>query len=264
MARASEVWDELDDRVFCRRYPALVLNVGVVVGEESVLVVDSRANHVEADELRRELRMLTDLPVRWVVNTHFHWDHAWGNARFPEAVLIGHRRCREVMVERGEDHRAVLLGGDSVSEAAKARLREVVIVPPELTFDDGVVLRVGVRDVAIRFLGRGHTDSDVVVLAGGVCFAGDLVEESGPPSFEDAFPVAWVETLDRLCELLPATVVPGHGGVVDPGYVREQRSRIAVLVAMARGDLPPSASPYPEDPTRKAVDRARRELGSTR
>lgn len=77
------MFQELSDGVFRRHFESLRLNIGAVIVEEGVVVIDTRASHVEADELRDELRILTQLPVRWVVDTHWHWDHTFGNARSP-------------------------------------------------------------------------------------------------------------------------------------------------------------------------------------
>ena len=83
------MFDELADGVFRRHYESLDLNVGVVLGDEGSLIADTRASHVEADELLDELRRLTSLPVLWVIDTHWHWDHTFGNARFPGGGDLG-------------------------------------------------------------------------------------------------------------------------------------------------------------------------------
>lgn len=104
-------FDEIGERVFRRRYDSLDLNVGVVAGARGLLVVDTRVSHAEADELRFELSTFTAAPVVAVVNTHFHWDHVWGNARFPGIPIWGHRRCREQLLDRGEQMKAHILAG---------------------------------------------------------------------------------------------------------------------------------------------------------
>ncbi|HEU5113369.1 MAG TPA: MBL fold metallo-hydrolase, partial [Acidimicrobiia bacterium] len=126
------MFDQLADGVFRRRYESLDLNVGVVLGEDGALIIDTRASHVEADELLDELGTLTSLPVRWVIDTHWHWDHTFGNARFPAAEIWGHERCRDVMLDRA----------DSMKEDAAswlpdrlAEFAEVVITPPTRFFD---------------------------------------------------------------------------------------------------------------------------------
>jgi glyoxylase-like metal-dependent hydrolase (beta-lactamase superfamily II) len=96
------MFEELSDGVFRRRFESLDLNIGVVMADVGLVVIDTRASHVEADELREELRTLTPLPVRWVIDTHWHWDHTFGNSRFPEAEIWGHDLCRQNMLQRGE------------------------------------------------------------------------------------------------------------------------------------------------------------------
>lgn len=134
------MFEELANGVFRRRYESLDLNVGVVLGEQGILVIDTRASHVEAEELREELRTITTLPVRWVVDTHWHWDHTFGNARFPEAEIWGHELCRKTMVELG----------DSMKEDAAAwlpdrleELAEVVITPPTSVFESSAGIDLG-------------------------------------------------------------------------------------------------------------------------
>ena len=82
-------FDELGDGVFRRRYESLDLNIGVVIGGDGVLVIDTRASHGQARQLIDELTALTPLAVRWVINTHWHWDHTFGNAMFPDARVLG-------------------------------------------------------------------------------------------------------------------------------------------------------------------------------
>ena len=142
----------------------------------------------------------------------------------------------------------------------------MVLDPPDRTVDDaGGDLEVGGRRVELRWCGRGHTDNDLVVLVpdAGVVFAGDLVEEGAPPQFGDAFPLEWPATLDRLLALAPPTVVPGHGDVVDHGFVAGQRDQLAALAGLCRqvaaGTLAAAeamrAAPFPEPFARTALER---------
>ena len=104
------MWQEVAEGVYRRRYESLDLNVGVVIGGEGVLVIDTRASHRQAQQLLDELQTLTALPPRWVLNTHYHWDHCWGNALFPSAQIWGHERCRASLMEDGESARQGVLG----------------------------------------------------------------------------------------------------------------------------------------------------------
>ncbi len=224
-------WTELGDGVFVRRYESLALSIGAIVGDDGVLVVDTRATHDQARELIEDLSALTALPVRWVVNTHYHWDHCWGNAMFRTAELWGHANTRRHLIEHGEQARQRVLAQLPVEYHEV--VREVEIVPPEHTFSDRISLDIGCA-VDLRYHGRGHTDSDITISAGNVLFAGDLIEEAAPPAFDDSFPLDWPGTLDSLLEWATGPVVPGHGDPVDRTFVERQRYDIAATIDLAR------------------------------
>jgi glyoxylase-like metal-dependent hydrolase (beta-lactamase superfamily II) len=119
--------------------------------------------------------------------------------------------------------------------------------------------------VKLAHLGRGHTDNDLVVLVpdAGVAFAGDLVEEGVPPAFEDAWPLEWPGTLDRLAEAGPSVVVPGHGEAVDLAFLRGQRDEQRAMAALCREVLEAllpaeeavRLAPFPAATARAAIQR---------
>lgn len=257
------MFQEIGDRVFRRRYESLDLNVGVVLGEEGALVVDTRASHGQADELRTELASLTDLPVRWVVNTHWHWDHSFGNARFRDAEIWGHELCREALAVHGEE----------MKEGAKAWLPsehhqaidDVEVVPPDRTFSDRASLSIG-RSVDLSYHGLAHTDADIVITVpdAEVAFMGDVVEESAPPNFGDSYPVTWPLSLRLAMESVPDVIVPGHGDLVDRSFVVSQHEELVAVAELSTrliaGEIAledgVSAGPYPEAVMCSALDRA--------
>ena len=120
-------WQEVGDRVFRFRYRSLDLNVGAVLGDDEVLVVDTRSFAAEAAELVADLRALTRLPCRQVVNTHAHFDHCFGNATLRPAAIWGHERCAAHLRTRGDRERAHLLRW--LPEAA-GELDTLVLDPP--------------------------------------------------------------------------------------------------------------------------------------
>lgn len=223
-------WQELGDGIFRQRHESLDLNIGLVMSSESALVIDSRATHSEGDELRADIRTLTSLPVTHLVNTHHHWDHTFGNAVFT-CEIVGHERCRSTLIERGQEMRQMLLDAEWVPAEAKPQFAQVVITPPDTTFDDSLVVVLGDRTVRLAHLGRGHTDNDIIIEVDDVLFAGDLVEEGAPPQFGDAFPSEWLDTLAALIARSPETIVPGHGDIVGVGFVETQREQIARAIA---------------------------------
>lgn len=257
------MFDQLADGVFRRRYEALDLNVGVVIGEDGVLIVDTRASHRQADELIEELEQITTLPVRWVVNTHWHWDHVFGNSKFPDAEIWGHELCQIALVSRGDEMKTA--AKEWVPPEHHDEIDQVEVVAPGNTFAESASLAIG-RVVEMRYHGFGHTDADIVITLpdADVSFFGDLVEEGAPPSFGDSHPVAWPLTLRLASDNLRGTIVPGHGDVVDPEFVRSQLDELIAVSELATNyvngeiDLEGAASsgPYGDEVMRSALLRA--------
>ena len=260
------LWTEIGDRVFVRRYAFYDQNIVAIRGDDGFLIVDTRVSHRQADEILRDLGELGDEPVRAVINTHGHNDHAFGNHRFRPAPIWGHARCATMVTETGRGQLAAVVAAiPSLAE----ELAEVVLDPPDRTFDgDSAVVEfdAGGRVIELRYLGRGHTDNDVVVLIADadVLLAGDLVENGAPPFFGNGYPLDWPATLERMIELVTGAVVPGHGDVGDRGFaVRSmvEIRQIAQLAAMVHaGQLELDAAvlrtAYPADAAREPLERA--------
>jgi len=257
-------WREVGDRVWVRRYESLDQTIGVVGGAAGLVVIDTRASHRLADTLREELAQLPG-SVTAVVNTHGHWDHVFGNARFVPTPIWGHARCATMITERGEEMRARLIEAYGADQFA-----EVVLTPPSELFDEAATLDLGDRQVELRYLGRGHTDNDVVVSVpdATVLFAGDLLENAPAPGFGDSYPIAWAETGRRLLELVDGAVVPGHGDPFDRAFAERQVAELGMLAELAREaargsiglDEAVRRSPFPAEPTGEALERVRLEL----
>ncbi len=140
-----------------------------------------------------------------------------------------------------------------------ADLAEVVIDPPDRTFSETAVVEVGGRPVELRYLGRGHTDHDIVITVpgAGVLFGGDLIENGAVPWFGDGYPLDWPETALRLAELATAVVVPGHGDHAGPGFADRQATALLGLAELGRRvhrsdltlDEALTQTPFPEFPS---------------
>ena len=231
-------------------------------------MVDTRTTYAQADEVRTDLRSLTDAPLAAVINTHHHYDHTFGNARFGKVPIWGHVRCAEVLATNGEAMRRRVMG--SLPELA-GEVREVVITPPDRTFAEAASIDLGDRPVELRYLGLGHTDNDIVVLVpdARVLMAGDLLENDAPPSFGDAYPLAWAATVsDALLPLVEDVVVPGHGRPEGRDFAERQSGELNELARLVRQaaagaigiDEVMAGSPYPAETTRVALERGTREL----
>jgi glyoxylase-like metal-dependent hydrolase (beta-lactamase superfamily II) len=259
-------WAEVGDGVFQRRYDPLDISVCVVRGADGLLVVDTRSNHHEGAEIRRDLRALSPQPVRWVVNTHAHFDHTFGNHCFgpaaqQPATIYGHR----LLPAHHETYERPML--------ERPEFADVVLTSPSELVDRHHVLDLGNRAVELVHLGRGHTDNDLLLHAADVdvWLVGDVVEESGPPMYgSGSFPLDWPETVARLVERLgpSTTIVPGHGAPVGREFVVAQHRDLLTVADLIRelyaagvpaGDAVAVAGtrwPFPADGLQRAVDDA--------
>jgi glyoxylase-like metal-dependent hydrolase (beta-lactamase superfamily II) len=265
---------EIADRIYLLRHPVLDVNVTLVVGTGAALVVDTLSTATQATSLVAAARRVTSQP--WaVVNTHHHFDHAFGNA-----VVAGSPPCP---IWAHEAAAARLAAGPAVVAAAAAwathtdrrlaaELAVVTVLPPSHLVQIESTVDVGGRPVVLRHFGRAHTDGDLVVHVPDVdlVVAGDIVEESGPPSFDDSYPLEWPETLARLLRMMtPETVViPGHGVPVGHGFVTGQHQELAALewlIRDAHGDGAPQSAaaahaPFGPKAARAAIARGYAEL----
>src|SRR4029077_8260861 len=133
-------------RVFVRRYAFFDQNIGVVLGGDGVMVIDTRSTQVQAREVVADLRELTNTPVSVAVDTHRHFDHAYGNHVFRPAPIWGHERCVTFMERYGEQRRSKI-AADNPEIAAD--LGEVVIDPPDRTFSETAFVEIGDRRVEL-------------------------------------------------------------------------------------------------------------------
>jgi glyoxylase-like metal-dependent hydrolase (beta-lactamase superfamily II) len=263
-------WEEIGEGVFVRRYTFYDQNIGVVLGDGEALVIDTRTTYRQADELLAHLRDLAPTAALTVVNTHAHYDHCFGNARFRPAVIWGHERCVSALLESGDRQKAAVI--EELPELADD-IAQIEIDPPDETMRDQATLDVGGRRVELRHLGRGHTDSDIVVALpdSGVLFAGDLLENGAPPYFGDAFPLDWPDAVERMLAVVDGRtrVVPGHGDPAGRTFVEDSLASFREVADLARrahadglgvDDVLPEA-PWDGDPLiRQALDRGLAQL----
>ena len=220
-----------------------------------------------------DLRRLTGRPIRWVVNSHVHFDHTFGNGVFAAegAELICHESAADELPAHAAGVREAAAADDDPRAAA---LVEVEPVVPERTFSSAISLDLGDRLVELVHPGRGHTSGDLVVRVpdADVVLAGDLVEEStdrdAVPGFgDDCYPMEWPLTLDVVLGLTTSSsvIVPGHGTPVDREFMEDQRNAIGVVAETIRDlatrgvpvgqALDVGSWPYPKEHLAAAVRR---------
>ncbi len=233
---------------------AFVVNAGIVVGDDAVAIIDTGTMESEAREILAAVASVTDKPVRYVINTHHHGDHSFGNWWFLPAIVIGQRASRVRLVgEAGESHRDLTA---RLVPAAAEQIQAVPVVPPALTFEQQCRLQLGEHSLRLDFFGRAHTDNDIAIGVEGqdVNFAGDLIEESGPPVAFEAFPADWGPTLRRLADVDESRFVPGHGSAVDRDFVAAQALAFEqIAAACSEHGEPGAAAAYLDAHARAAL-----------
>jgi glyoxylase-like metal-dependent hydrolase (beta-lactamase superfamily II) len=219
-------------------------NSPIILTDTEALVVDSEITPAAARALVADLKAVTDKPVKYVIDSHYHYDHAFGNQVFgPDVQIIGHENTRKRLLgntmaeytylssvepvparvaalrerlakETDAQAKALLERQIANSLAYLEQVKEIRVTPPTVTLDRKMTLFRGGREIQLLYFGRGHTDTDVVVFLPKekiVC-TGDLME-SVISYMGDAYVTEWPATLDRLMTLDFDTVMPGHGVV---------------------------------------------------
>ena len=219
-------------------------NHTIIVGDRDVFLVDAGATAAAGRALLEDMKLITDKPVRWVVNTHFHWDHTNANSIFgPEVQIIGHEYVRHAIADldiiHHEPFKTALANmpiqvdalkkqiGDEKDPGKRATLEKQLAAkqadweefkmlkptPPTMTYTSKMTLFQGQREIQLLFLGRGHTQGDTIVYLPKeriVC-SGDMMETQ-PAYMGDAMFDEWIKYRSMRSEELDfATDLPGHG-----------------------------------------------------
>jgi glyoxylase-like metal-dependent hydrolase (beta-lactamase superfamily II) len=216
------------------------LNTGLILGTERAMVIDTGCGPRQGKEILDAVRERTRLPLV-VVNTHAHYDHFFGNAVFAEAGVEefwAHENCAEEIGENGDAQRAEVTEIEPEMAAGEGENVELV-VPNAIARDQPVLVDLGGQAVTLFYLGRGHTDGDLLIGTTTTLFAGDLVEQGSHPSFEDSYPEEWADALRHLSALRHRYefLIPGHGEPCSDQYVKTMADTMTTAVRQARQSI---------------------------
>lgn len=231
-----------------------IANLGAVVGDTAVAVIDTGGSLPEGQAFLAALREKTTKPLRYVINTHAHPDHVFGNAAFegPGTIFVGHKNLPRALAARGEFFL------NSFRAAMGDALDGVRIIPPTETVADTQTLDLGGRRLAVLAWPTAHSDCDLTVLdeKSGVLFAGDLLFLQHVPVVDGSL-LGFLAVADRLAAVPATQVVPGHGSMVAPWpkALDDQRAYLHRLTADLRAAIRKGAT---VDETTKTAGEAER------
>lgn len=204
------------------------VTAGAITGPNWAVVIDTLALPEEAVEMRSYIEETLGVPVRYVINTHYHADHAWGNCFFPGATVISHAISREIMLEKA----------NASLEAVKKQnpiFKQVKLIEPHMTFSEGsLTMRIGKKTLILSPM-PGHSVDGISVLVeeDRVLFAGDAFMPI--PYVVDGNPDDLAASIKRIGKMGLENIVQGHGDIILRGEIEEAtRENLAYLVAVRK------------------------------
>ncbi len=193
-------------------------NTGIIIGDDAVMVIDTQATPVMAQDVIRRIREITDKPIKYVVMSHYHAVRVLGASAYMAEggeQIIASRDTYDLVVERGQFDK------DSEIGRFPRLFQNVESIPegltwPTMTFEGKMSIWLGKLEVQLIQLGRGHTKGDTVawIPSEKILFSGDLVEFDATPYAGDAYFKDWPQTLENVAALQPAKLVPGRGAAL--------------------------------------------------
>jgi glyoxylase-like metal-dependent hydrolase (beta-lactamase superfamily II) len=186
-------------------------NAGIIIGQDGILVIDTLISAKEAKRFIKDIRSVSDKPIRYVINTHYHLDHAFGNSEFAKlgAVIIAQEKCNKNLEEKG----AAALKNAKNYGLSEADMEGTAIALPFLTFRDKMELELGNQKIELIYPGPSHSDDSILVYLPDqkILFTGDILFTNYHPFLAEGNLEGWGKVLDRIMAMDVNKIIPGHG-----------------------------------------------------
>lgn len=209
-------------------------NAGIVIGRDGILVIDTLISAKEGERFLADIRKVTDKPIRYVVNTHTHLDHAFGNCVFAKlgATVISHDADRRLLEKVGE----ATLKNIANFGLKPEDMAGTEIVYPSLTFSERLTIDLGGETVELIRVAPSHTEGSVIVHlpARKLLFSGDILFTDFHPFMADGDIPGWTRTIDALLAMDVERIIPGHGPLSTKKDLREMKEYLLLFDVKAR------------------------------
>jgi len=186
-------------------------NAGIIVGRDGIVVVDTLISSKDAQRFIRDIKAVSDKPIKYVVNTHYHLDHALGNSDFTTlgATVVSHMNCKKNL----RANSSTILQRAKNYGLTDEHLQGTRVVEPSLIFNDKMEIDLGNRRVEFIYTGASHTDGSILVYLpdAKTLFAGDILFTNFHPNMRDGDIASWIKVLDYISSMDVNAIIPGHG-----------------------------------------------------
>lgn len=214
-----------------------IANIGFIVGERCVAVIDSGGSPQQGIALRLAIKRTTDKPICYVINTHVHPDHIYGNSAFknePGVKFVGHHKLARAMASRAPHYLS------KADELLDIRVGADNIIPPDIQVKDTMTLNLGKRELILTAQPTAHTDNDLTVYdkSSDSLWLADILFQEHIPVIDGSIR-GWLKLLEGLQQQNYKLVIPGHGGLVKdwPAGMKAQQSYLSQLQAEIRAAI---------------------------
>lgn len=209
-------------------------NTGVIIGEDGIVIIDTLVSAKEAQRLIKDIRAISDKPIKYVINTHYHLDHALGNSEFAKlgATIISQTVENENARKAGD---AILKGAKDFG-LTEQDMEGTTLIFPELIFNDNLEIDLGDQRIELIYPGASHTAGSILIYLPDkkILFAGDVLFTGYHPFIADGNVPSWLGVLDQIQTMDVMQIIPGHGPISAKQDIADMKNYLIIFEEKAR------------------------------